>query len=67
MTCMNILQMLLLNVCLLQEEQMIQEEEEDEAVIINPRSWLCIYLVMLFFADASCVLFSFALHLRRGK
>ena len=66
MTCMNILQMLLFNVCLLQEEQIIQEEEQEEAVII-PRSWLCIYLVMLFFADASFVLFSFALHLRRGK
>ena len=45
---------------------MIQEEEQEEAVII-PRSWLCIYLVMLLFADASFVLFSFALHLRRGK
>ena len=66
MTCMNILQMLLFNVCLLQEEKMIQEEEQEEAVII-PRSWLCIYLVMLFFADASFALFSFALHLRRGK
>ena len=66
MTCMNILQMLLFNVCLLQEEQIIQEEEQEEAVII-PRSCLCIYLVMLFFADASFVLFSFALHLRRGK